>query len=229
LNQPLWKITVNVLRQKGPTDKPHFQSFPLEIHPDEYVLDAIEKIWAFQDRSLTFRHACHHATCGACGMRVNGKEKLTCITSLHTVVKNNGVLKIEPLRNFPVLSDLVTWWWIWVICTGKPRKPISSKLSRWKQPNYHTKLPQTAHPTNHMNGWWIALNAVYVSAPARQHLHQQTIAVRQPWLPYNRGLHLHQMRSFLTLLITKTESGGAILHLSAPKYVPPTLTPAGGS
>ena len=107
MNQPLWKITVNVLRQKGPTDKPHFQSFPLEIHPDEYVLDAIEKIWAFQDRSLTFRHACHHATCGACGMRVNGKEKLTCITSLHTVVKNNGVLKIEPLRNFPVLSDLV--------------------------------------------------------------------------------------------------------------------------
>ena len=106
MEQP-WNITVKILRQKGMDGKPYYQSYSLQIHPDEYVLDAVEKIWAFQDRTLTFRHACHHATCGACGMRVNGVEKLTCITSIYSMTKNNGVLRIEPLRNFPVLSDLV--------------------------------------------------------------------------------------------------------------------------
>ena len=101
-----WKITLKVSRQK--TDGPRtFQSFPLEVDPEEYVLDAIERVWAFQDRSLCFRHACHHSTCGACGMLVNETEKLTCITPIKSVTQNGAVLKIEPLRNFPVVSDLV--------------------------------------------------------------------------------------------------------------------------
>ena len=85
----------------------HFKSFQLEIDPDEYVLDGVERIWAFHDRSLIFRHACHHSTCGACGMLVNGSEKLTCITPIRSVTSNGGTLKVEPLRNFPVVSDLV--------------------------------------------------------------------------------------------------------------------------
>jgi len=40
-------------------------------------------------------------------MRVNGVEKLTCITPLHTVARNGGRIRVEPLRNFPVISDLV--------------------------------------------------------------------------------------------------------------------------
>lgn len=82
------------------------QSFKLDVDPDEYVLDAVERLWAFQDRGLVFRHACHHSTCGACGMRVNGIEKLTCITPIREMVKNGGTLKVEPLRNFPIVSDL---------------------------------------------------------------------------------------------------------------------------
>jgi len=76
------------------------------VDPDEYVLDAVERIWAFHDRSLCYRHACHHSTCGACGMLVNGVEKLTCITPIRSVTKNNGTIKLAPLRNFPVVSDL---------------------------------------------------------------------------------------------------------------------------
>jgi succinate dehydrogenase / fumarate reductase iron-sulfur subunit len=48
-----------------------------------------------------------HSTCGACGMLVNGVEKLTCITLIREVIKDGGTLKVEPLRNFPVISDLV--------------------------------------------------------------------------------------------------------------------------
>ncbi|NMB87562.1 MAG: succinate dehydrogenase/fumarate reductase iron-sulfur subunit, partial [Chloroflexi bacterium] len=101
-----WNVTFQVYRQKGDASH-YFQEYPMEVDPDEYVLDGIERIWAFQDRSLTFRHACHHSTCGACGMRVNGVEKLTCITLMREVTQNGGVVRVEPMRNFPVVSDLV--------------------------------------------------------------------------------------------------------------------------
>lgn len=101
-----WNVTFIISRQKGDEQR-HFQSFELEVDPDEYVLDGVERIWAFRDRSLTFRHACHHSTCGACGMLVNGVEKLTCITTIRSVTHNGGAIRVEPLRNFPVLSDLV--------------------------------------------------------------------------------------------------------------------------
>jgi succinate dehydrogenase/fumarate reductase iron-sulfur protein len=101
-----WNVTFLVYRQKG-QGQPHYDPFKLDVDPDEYVLDGLERIWAFHDRSLCFRHACHHSTCGACGMRVNGVEKLTCITTIRSVTTDTGTLKVEPLRNFPVVSDLV--------------------------------------------------------------------------------------------------------------------------
>ncbi len=105
MSRERWNIKLLVYRQKG-NEAPHYQLFELEVDPDEYVLDAIERIWAFQDRSLVFRHACHHSTCGACGMLINGVEKLTCITPIKTVAKPGSTIKVEPLRNFPVTSDL---------------------------------------------------------------------------------------------------------------------------
>ncbi len=100
-----WTVTFRVFRQKG-SEAPHYDTFRLEVNPDEYVLDAIERIWAFHDRSLVYRYACHHATCGACGMRVNGVEKLTCITTIRSVARNGGEVRVDPLRNFPIISDL---------------------------------------------------------------------------------------------------------------------------
>lgn len=105
MTETKWKVKFLVYRQKG-AEQPHYDSFDLEVTPDEYVLDAVERVWAFHDRSLCFRHACHHSTCGACGMRVNGVEKLTCITPIHEVTHNGGTVRVEPLRNFPVVSDL---------------------------------------------------------------------------------------------------------------------------
>lgn len=106
MSQLRWNITFEIFRQKD-GKAPHFQTYPLEVDPEEYVLDGIERIWAYQDRSLAYRHACHHSTCGACGMRINGVEKLTCITTIRSVTRNHGTVRVEPLRNFPIQSDLV--------------------------------------------------------------------------------------------------------------------------
>lgn len=100
-----WNVTFQVYRQKG-EETPHYDEFKLEVDPEEYVLDGVERIWAFHDRTVCYRHACHHSTCGACGMRVNGVEKLTCITPIKDVTQEGGRIKVEPLRNFPVVSDL---------------------------------------------------------------------------------------------------------------------------
>ena len=101
-----WNLTLQIYRKKGQSQS-RFDTFALEVNPDEYVLDAVERIWAYHDRSLTFAHACHHSVCGACGMVVNGVEKLTCITLIRDVTENGGMLKVEPMRHFPVISDLV--------------------------------------------------------------------------------------------------------------------------
>lgn len=106
MSEKYWHLTFEVFRQKV-GEQPRYDAFPMEVNPDEFVLDVVERIWAFNDRSLTFRHACHHSTCGACGMRVNGVEKLTCITAIHEIARDGGSVRIEPLRNFPILSDLV--------------------------------------------------------------------------------------------------------------------------
>lgn len=101
-----WTVTFRIRRSKQ-GQSPRYDSFPLEVRPDEYVLDGIERIWANQDRSLTFAHACHHSVCGACGMVVNGVEKLTCITPISAVTRDGGTVQVDPLRHFPVVSDLV--------------------------------------------------------------------------------------------------------------------------
>ena len=91
--------------QTGQPAQSYWQEFHITMDENAYVLDALEAAWA-QDPSLMFRHSCHHASCGSCGMRIQGKERLACITPAFKVAKA-GTLRLEPLRNFPVLADLV--------------------------------------------------------------------------------------------------------------------------
>ena len=46
-----WTVIFQVYRQKG-QNPPHYDEFKLDVSPDEYVLDGVERIWAFHDRSL---------------------------------------------------------------------------------------------------------------------------------------------------------------------------------
>ena len=84
----------------------HWQDYRVELSPEAYVLDALEAASA-QDPSLLFRHACHHASCGSCGLRINGREHLPCITPLAKFGSSDLKLRLEPLRNFPLIGDLL--------------------------------------------------------------------------------------------------------------------------
>jgi succinate dehydrogenase subunit B (EC 1.3.5.1) len=56
------------------------------------VIDVIEMVWR-QDTTLMYRHACHHASCGTCAVRINGYEKLPCIVPVKEALRGQaGIL-----------------------------------------------------------------------------------------------------------------------------------------
>jgi succinate dehydrogenase / fumarate reductase iron-sulfur subunit len=103
------ELTLRIKRTSRPHDgesvKNYWQDFTVSLHEQAYVLDALEAVWK-QDPSLMFRHSCHHASCGSCGIRIQGREGLACITPAFSA-ERSAVLHLEPLRNFPVIADLV--------------------------------------------------------------------------------------------------------------------------
>ncbi|WP_240374410.1 2Fe-2S iron-sulfur cluster-binding protein [Bacillus piscicola] len=65
------------------------------------LLNALQKIQTEQDPTLAIRYGCRFKDCGLCAVKVNGKEKMACLTK----VKND--MLVEPLDNVPVVQDLV--------------------------------------------------------------------------------------------------------------------------
>ena len=46
------------------------------------VLDAILEVKSNHNHSIGVRYSCRQATCGSCGMIINGKPKLACFTKI---------------------------------------------------------------------------------------------------------------------------------------------------
>jgi fumarate reductase iron-sulfur subunit len=57
------------------------------------------------DGTLSYRWSYRMGVCGSCGMMVNGEPKLTC--SAFLADQPPGPIRVEPLRFFPVIRDLV--------------------------------------------------------------------------------------------------------------------------
>jgi succinate dehydrogenase iron-sulfur subunit len=72
---------------------------------DWVVLDGLNHIKDRIDGTLSYRWSCRMGICGSCGMTVNGEPKLTCATFLADYAP--GPVRVEPLRNFPVIRDLI--------------------------------------------------------------------------------------------------------------------------
>ena len=66
------------------------------------ILDALEEIRTVHDRSLMYRHSCHHGSCGTCGIIANGERVLACTTR----ITSDEPLDLDPLAPFPLIGDL---------------------------------------------------------------------------------------------------------------------------
>jgi fumarate reductase iron-sulfur subunit len=100
------KIVLEIARYAPEKDeKPSFQSFEVPFRKEWVVLDALNHIKDKMDGSLTYRWSCRMGVCGSCGMMVNGEPKLTCAAFLSDYLP--GPIRVEPLRHFPIMRDLV--------------------------------------------------------------------------------------------------------------------------
>jgi fumarate reductase iron-sulfur subunit len=82
-----------------------FDEYEVPCPPDWVVLDGLNHVKDRLDGTLAYRWSCRMGVCGSCGMTVNGEPKLTCATFLSDYAP--GPVKVEPLRNFPVIRDLI--------------------------------------------------------------------------------------------------------------------------
>ena len=84
-----------------------FQRFEVPRHASQTVLDVVTYIQRALDPTLAYRYACRVGMCGSCAMTVNGVPRWTCRTHVDKVYGKEE-LEISPLRNLPVIRDLVT-------------------------------------------------------------------------------------------------------------------------
>jgi fumarate reductase iron-sulfur subunit len=86
-------------------ERPFWQSYEVPVQKQWMVLDALNYVKDELDGRLSYRWACRMGVCGSCGMMVNGEPTLTCAAHLAELLP--GPIRIEPLRGFPVVRDLV--------------------------------------------------------------------------------------------------------------------------
>jgi fumarate reductase iron-sulfur subunit len=99
-------VELDVLRYDPEADsEPHFQRYSVPCAEEWFVLDALNAVKENIDPTLNYRWSCHMAVCGSCGMMINGEPKLSCHAFLRDYA---GVIRVEPLANFPIERHLVT-------------------------------------------------------------------------------------------------------------------------
>lgn len=85
----------------GEAGAPRFESFVVPYDTAMRVLDALNYIAENLATDLAYRWLCGTKMCGTCAVRMNGREVLACWEAVEPD------MTIEPLRNLPVVRDLV--------------------------------------------------------------------------------------------------------------------------
>ncbi|SEL45253.1 succinate dehydrogenase subunit B [Roseovarius azorensis] len=98
---------LEVIVQRGTTEASRTDRFDVPARDSQTVLDVVTWIQQAVDPTLSYRFSCRVGMCGSCAMMINGVPRWTCRTHVSRVVQN-GRLEIAPLRNLPVIKDLVT-------------------------------------------------------------------------------------------------------------------------
>jgi len=95
---------LRVYRYKRGDRVERFDEFEVPVEPHTTVLDALCWIQHHRDPTLAVRHSCLRASCGTCGVQVDGREELACVCAIRD---HGDQITVEPLANLPILTDLV--------------------------------------------------------------------------------------------------------------------------
>lgn len=100
------RITLQVTRYRPERERePTTQEYEIPLREEWAVLDGLNHVKNRLDGTLSYRWSCRMGICGSCGMTVNGEPRLSCAAFLTDY--SPGPVRVEPLRNFPVVRDLV--------------------------------------------------------------------------------------------------------------------------
>ena len=85
--------------------QPRMQKLQVTLQPnDRMLLDALIRIKAEVDDSLSLRRSCREGVCGSDAMNINGKNGLACVTSLRDL---REPIVLRPIPGLPVIRDLI--------------------------------------------------------------------------------------------------------------------------
>ncbi|HYA58181.1 MAG TPA: succinate dehydrogenase/fumarate reductase iron-sulfur subunit [Thermoplasmata archaeon] len=105
---PTVKVPFSIYRYEPGRDRsPRYQEYTLDLAPHTPLLTALLRIRAEIDPTLSIRYSCRSAICGSCAMQVNSKSRLACETPVGPELEKHGRIVVEPMRNQPVVRDLV--------------------------------------------------------------------------------------------------------------------------
>ncbi|MDG1548435.1 MAG: flavodoxin domain-containing protein, partial [Candidatus Poseidoniaceae archaeon] len=99
-------VTVEIFRYCPSAAESGWDTIVCSLPANASIQDMLLAIKNDVDGSLTFRMGDGSGT-ASCGIRINGRLVLADITSIGSVVKSDGRLKIEPLSGYPVIRDLM--------------------------------------------------------------------------------------------------------------------------
>ena len=83
-----------------------YDIFEVPVLRSTTVLSALMYIKEHLDSSLCIRYSCRMASCGSCGMKIDGIPRLACYTKVSEL--KGDTITCDPLSNFPHIRDLVT-------------------------------------------------------------------------------------------------------------------------
>jgi len=102
------ELRVNIWR--GDAGDGRMVAYRVPRAPSQTVLDVVTWVQRNAAPDLSYRFACRVGMCGTCAMTVNGKPRWTCRAHVKDVMRrgnNKPHIDIAPLRNLPVVKDLV--------------------------------------------------------------------------------------------------------------------------
>jgi succinate dehydrogenase / fumarate reductase iron-sulfur subunit len=105
------QVTFKVYRKDPEKDgKPSRSNYTVEMPEGATVLEGLFKIRDEVDATLGFRASCLRGYCGDCMIRVNNSARLACLAKISAFTQKGPEISLDPLRNVPVLKDLVFDW-----------------------------------------------------------------------------------------------------------------------